>query len=51
MTEMAEKKGHMKLTVEVEVNEELMDVAKEAMSKMSTRLPEMMRRGNTEKQE
>jgi hypothetical protein len=46
MTEMPEKKGHMKLTVEVEVNEELMDVAKEAMSKMSTRLPEMMRRGN-----
>jgi hypothetical protein len=50
MTEMTEKKGHMKLTVEVEVNEELMDVAKEAMSKMSSRLPEMMRRGN-EKQE
>ena len=37
MTEI-EKKGHMKLTVEVEVNEELMDVAKEAMSKMSSRL-------------
>jgi ribosomal protein L16/L10AE len=51
MTEMANKKGHMKLTVEVEVNEELMDVAKEAMSKMSTKLPEIMRRGNQEKQE
>jgi hypothetical protein len=51
MTEIANKKGHMKLTVEVEVNEELMDVAKEAMSKMSTRLPEIMRRGNQEKQE
>jgi hypothetical protein len=51
MTEVTEKKGRMKLTVEVEVNEELMDVAKEAMSKMSTRLPEMMRRGNQEKQE
>jgi hypothetical protein len=51
MTEITDKKGHMKLTVEVEVNEELMDVAKEAMSKMSTRLPEIMRRGNQEKQE
>lgn len=51
MTEIADKKGHMKLIVEVEVNEELMDVAKEAMSKMSTRLPEIMRRGNQEKQE
>jgi ribosomal protein L16/L10AE len=51
MTEMANKKGHMKLTVEVEVNEELMDVAKEAMSQMSSKLPEIMRRGNQEKQE
>jgi hypothetical protein len=50
MTEMAEKKGRMKLTVEVEVNEELMDVAKEAMSQVSSKLPELMRRGN-EKQE
>lgn len=45
MTEMAEKKGKMKLTVEVEVNEELMDLAKDAMSKMSSKFPEMMRRG------
>jgi len=35
-----EKKGHVKITVEVEVNEALMDAMKEAMSKM----PEMMRR-------
>jgi spermidine synthase len=39
MTEVSEKKGRMKLTVEVEVNEELMDVAKEAISKMSRNSP------------
>ena len=48
MTEMAEKKGRMKLTVEIEVNEELMDVVKDAMSKASSKIPEMMRRGNAE---
>ena len=41
MTEMADKKGNLKLTVEVEVNEELMDLAKETMSKMPMRIPEM----------
>jgi hypothetical protein len=44
MTE-AEKKGRLKLTVELEVNEELMDAVKDAMSKASTKLPEMMKRG------
>ncbi len=48
MTEIAEKKGRLKLTVEVEVNEELMDVVKDAMSKASSKLPEMMRRGGGE---
>jgi hypothetical protein len=48
MTEMNEKKGKMKLTLEVEVNEELMAVVKDAMSKASTKLPEMMRRGGSE---
>ncbi len=48
MTEMAEKKGRLKVTVEMEVNEELMDVVKEAMSKASSKLPEMMRRGGSE---
>ena len=48
MTEMTEKKGRLKLTVEVEVNEELMDVVKDAMSKASSKFPEMMRRGGTE---
>jgi hypothetical protein len=41
MTEMQEKKGKMKLTVEVEVNEELMSLAKEAMEKMPMRMQEM----------
>ncbi len=36
MTEMTEKKGRLKLTVEVEVNEELMDVVKDAISKASS---------------
>ncbi len=41
MTEMQEKKGKLKLTVEVEVNEELMSLAKEAMEKMPMRMQEM----------
>ena len=45
MTKISEKKGKMKLTIEVEINEELMGMAKEAMSQMSTHLPEMMKRG------
>lgn len=51
MTEITEKKGRMKLTVEVEVNEELMAVVKDAMSKASSRMPEMMRRGGSENKE
>jgi hypothetical protein len=49
MTEMNEKKGKLKLTLEVEVNEELMDLAKDAMSKMPIKMPEMMKRGGEEK--
>ncbi|MGD0643316.1 MAG: hypothetical protein ABSA75_00230 [Candidatus Bathyarchaeia archaeon] len=49
MTEMNEKKGHLKVTIELEVNEELMHVVKEAMSKASMRLPEMMRHNSEEK--
>jgi hypothetical protein len=45
MSDMPEKKGKMKVTVELEVNEELMAVVKDAMSKASTKIPEMMRRG------
>jgi len=48
MTEMTEKKGRLKLTVEGEVNEELMDVVKDAMSKASSRIPDMLKRGSNE---
>jgi len=44
-----EKKGRFKVTIEVEVNEELMDVMKEAVSKMHWKIPEMMKRGEEEK--
>ncbi len=49
MAEM-DKKGKLKVTVELEVNEELMDVVKEAMSKASSKIPEMMRRGGENKE-
>jgi len=45
MTEIGEKKGRLKVTVELEVNEELMEVAKDAMSKASSKFPDMIRRG------
>ena len=41
MTEMPDKKGKLKLTLEIEVNEELMDLAKDAMEKMPMRMQEM----------
>lgn len=44
-----EKKGHFKVTIEVEVNEELMDVMKEAMSKMQWKIPKVMKRKGEEK--
>jgi hypothetical protein len=50
MTEMPEKKGKLKVTIELEVNEELMDLAKESVSKMSMKLPNMMG-GHSEKKE
>ncbi len=40
-----EKKGKMKVTFEVEINEELMDVLKEGMTKMHWKMPEMVKRG------
>ncbi len=48
MTEVVDKKGKLKLTLEVEVNEELMDLAKEAMEKASAKIPDMMKRGGSE---
>jgi len=50
MTEMAEKKGKLKVTLEVEVNDELMALAKDAMEKMPMKMQEMMR-GHGEKKE
>ena len=44
-----EKKGHFKVTIDVEVNEELMDLMKEAMSKMRWKMPEIMKRQGEEK--
>jgi hypothetical protein len=39
-----EKKGSMKVTLEVEINEALMEAIKEGMSKMHWKMPEMMKR-------
>ena len=50
MTEMPEKKGKMKITIEVEVNAEMMDLAKEAIEKMPNRMQDMWR-GHGEKKE
>ena len=44
-----EKVGKMKMTFEVEINEELMNVVKEGMTKMHWKMPEMMKRGDEEK--
>ena len=38
-----EKKGKMKVTLEVEINEELMNIMKEGISKMHWKIPEMMK--------
>ena len=51
MTEMPEKKGKMKVTIEVEVNEQLLDLAKDAMSKMPMRMQEMWKGHGGEKKE
>ncbi|MGD6810923.1 MAG: hypothetical protein ACQCN3_14590 [Candidatus Bathyarchaeia archaeon] len=48
-TAMPAKSGKLKLTVEMEVNDELMDVVKEAMSKAGSKIPEMMK-GNEKKE-
>jgi hypothetical protein len=40
-----EKKGHARITVDVEINEELLGVIKEGMSKMHWKMPEMMKSG------
>ena len=40
-----EKKGHARITIDIEINEGLMDAIKEGMSKMHWKMPEMMKRG------
>jgi hypothetical protein len=42
-----DKKGRLKLTVEVEINEPLMDAVKE----MAAKMPEMMRHGREERKQ
>jgi hypothetical protein len=44
-----EKKGHVRVTIDVEVNEPLMDAMKEAMTKFSSALPEIMKHRREEK--
>ena len=51
MTEMTEKKGKLKVTLEFEVNEELLDLAKEAISKMPIRMQQMWKGHGGEKKQ
>lgn len=51
MTEMTEKKGKLKITIEVEVNEELLGLAKDALEKMPMRMQEMWKSHGAEKKE
>jgi hypothetical protein len=51
MTEAMEKKGKLKVTFEVEVNEELLGLAKEAIEKMPMRMQEMWKAHGGEKKE
>jgi len=44
-----EKKGHIKVTLDLEVNEPIMDAMKEAMTQMSSVLPEIVKRRREEK--
>ena len=41
-----EKKGHLKVTFEVEMNKEFMDVMKEAITKMPMKMSDMMKRND-----
>jgi hypothetical protein len=44
-----EKKGKLKVSLEVEINEELMGVIKEGMTKMHWKMPDMMKREEEKK--
>lgn len=41
---MEDKKGHVKVTIEVEINENLMETMKDAIAKMNMKMPEMLKR-------
>ncbi len=46
---MGGKKGHARITIDVEINEELMEAVKEGMSKMHWKMGDMMgKRGEKE---
>jgi hypothetical protein len=38
-----DKKGHLKVTIEVEVNEPLMDALKDSINNMTSALPELVK--------
>ncbi len=42
-----EKKGHLRVTLDVEINEELLEAMKDSMANIGQHLPNMMRRGGT----
>jgi hypothetical protein len=47
---MGEKKGHLRVTIDVEVNQELLDAVKENMTTMAQHIPQIIpRRGNEQK--
>ena len=50
-TMTGEKKGHLRVTLDVEINEELMNAAKDSMATISQHLPNMMRRGGASEKE
>jgi hypothetical protein len=44
-----DKKGRLKVTLEVEVNEELMQTVKDAITKMNWKMPDIMKRKGEQK--
>ena len=46
-TNTGEKKGHLRVTLDVEINEELLNAAKDSMATISQHMPNMMRRGGS----
>lgn len=50
MTETEGKKGKLKVTFEVEVNEELLDLAKKSIEKMPAKVPEFFGHGQEKKE-